>query len=182
MRIQRKTKETDIALELDIYGEGKTKIELKPENKFLEHMLTTLAKFANFNLAVRASGKDEHHLCEDIGITLGKALREKLKKEVKIKRIGKSILPMDDALVLVSVDLIERPYVNVDLPNELYLHFLRSFALESKITFHNLILRGREEHHIVEATFKALGLALREALEFEMKLKSTKGEVKWKKT
>lgn len=180
MRIERKTKETNIAVELDIYGRGEADIKIKPENEFLKHMLETLAKFANFNLNVKAVGKDEHHVCEDIAIAMGRALRESL-KSAKIKRLSYAILPMDDALVLVSLDLIERPFVNIDLPNELYLHFLRSFALEAKMTLHNIILRGSEEHHIIEATFKALGTALKEALEPEKKLKTTKGVVKWKK-
>lgn len=179
MKIKRKTKETDISLDLNIYGKGEAEIDLKLRDKFLKHMLETLARFGAFDLKLKARGDNKHHVVEDLAIVLGRAFRQSLGKR-RMKRLSSAVVAMDDALVLVALDLIDRPYVSLELPNELYQHFLRSFVLEAKFTAQNLILRGKDEHHIIEATFKAFGCALREAIKEEVRIRSTKEEAEWK--
>lgn len=176
--IARETKETKITADMNIYGEGSYKIDI--EDNFLKHMVETLAKYGSFDLKLKASGDNFHHLVEDVAITLGKATHESIKGK-KINRIGQATVAMDDALVMAVVDLIDRPYVDAELPDELYTHFMRSFALEARITLHINIIKGKEHHHIIEASFKALGTALKEAVRTRERLLSTKNAVKWKK-
>jgi imidazoleglycerol-phosphate dehydratase len=123
----------------------------------------------------------DHHIVEDVAITLGRAFREAL-KDRPVQRVGWACLPMDEALVLVAVDLIDRPYCAVDFPDEMEMceHVLRSFAMEAGITLHAMTLRGKNAHHIVEAAFKALGMALHQATRPAGSLKSTKSRVRWK--
>ncbi len=175
MKIERKTGETKIALDLDINGSGEYKIET--EDPFLTHMCETLAKYSRFNLAIKAEGEG-HHLIEDVGICTGRVVRESI-EDKPIRRLGSAIVPMDDALVLVSLDLIDRPYAEIKLPDPMYMHYLRSFALEAKLTLHVKVLRGEDQHHQIEACFKALGLSLREAAQEAPEFQSTKGEVQW---
>ncbi|MFA5771510.1 MAG: imidazoleglycerol-phosphate dehydratase [Thermoplasmata archaeon] len=176
--IARETKETKITADINIYGEGSYKIDI--EDNFLKHMVETLAKYGNFDLKLKASGDNFHHLLEDVAITLGKAIQDAIKGK-KINRIGQATVAMDDALVMAVVDLIDRPYVDVQLPDELYNHFMRSFALEARITLHVHIIKGKEPHHIIEASFKALGTALKVAMVSREHLLSTKDSVKWKR-
>ncbi len=159
--ISRETKETRIRIALDIDGRGESDIDC--QEFFLQHMLNTLGRYAGFNLSVQATGDDIHHLVEDVGIVLGEVLNE-AKGEVPVERTSSCTLPMDDALVTVSLDLIDRPYADIDCPDPLYLHFLRSFAMSAGMTLHVVLLRGFDEHHIIEATFKALGKCLQAAL------------------
>jgi imidazoleglycerol-phosphate dehydratase len=98
-----------------------------------------------------------------------------------VQRVGTATIPMDEALVTVSVDLVDRPYCQVDLPDEMLEHFFRSLALEARITLHNLVHRGKNFHHINEATFKAFGMALHQATRPAGELQSTKGRVNWKR-
>lgn len=175
MEIKRKTGETKIALDLDINGSGQYKIET--EDSFLNHMCETLAKYSRFNLTIKAEGEG-HHLIEDVGICMGRAVRENVKNK-PIRRLGSAIVPMDDALVLVSLDLIDRPFAEIELPDLMYMHHLRSFALEAKLTLHVKVLRGEDKHHQIEACFKALGLSLLEAAQEASEFQSTKGEVEW---
>jgi imidazoleglycerol-phosphate dehydratase len=100
---------------------------------------------------------------EDVAIALGTAFRQAL-GEVPVERIASTMVPMDDALITVAVDIVDRPYCDVDCPDLLYSHFLRSFSMSSGITLHAIVHRGLDEHHVVEATFKALGSALRKAV------------------
>lgn len=174
--LSRKTRETTIHLKLDLDGSGKSRCEITDE--FLTHMVETLTKYSGVDLEVSARGDIEHHLIEDVAITLGKAFREALGKR-PVKRIASATVPMDEALVQVSVDLIERPYVHLELPDLMYEHFLRSFAMDLRATIHTVVLRGKDSHHIVEATFKALGLALKEAMTPTGSVMSTKSDVKW---
>lgn len=160
--IERRTRETDINLSLQLDGEGIADIET--EEYFLEHMLNTLAKYSGMDLHLSAEGDHPHHLIEDVAITLGRALREALDKGADTNRIAHRIVPMDDALILVAVDLIDRPYYKGEVPLPMFDHFLRSFTHESRICLHTRILDGHDEHHVTEATFKALGMALREAM------------------
>ncbi|MDR0309848.1 MAG: imidazoleglycerol-phosphate dehydratase, partial [Candidatus Methanoplasma sp.] len=105
---------------------------------------------------------NDHHLIEDVAITLGVAFRKAL-DDKPVERMSTVVLPMDDALMMVSVDMIDRPYAEIDCPDRLYHHFLRTFAMSSGITLHVVQIRGFDDHHIIEATFKALGTALRNA-------------------
>ena len=141
-------------------------------------MLESVARFGKFDLSIRAKGYFNHHVIEDVAIAFGRALREALKNR-PVQRVATATVPMDDALVTVALDLVDRPYCHVDLPDEMLEHFLRSFAMEARLTLHNVIVRGKNFHHIIEATFKALGMALHEATRPASTLKSTKGKVKW---
>lgn len=173
--IQRTTGETDIRLVLDVDGIGECRTETGVP--FLEHMLALTAKFSGFDLAVSARGDlevDNHHTVEDIGICLGEALVEALGDKTGINRFGHSFVPMDDALVLVAVDLSGRGYLAFDgeLPaerlgtfeTELVPEFLRALAINGRFNLHVRILAGRNTHHMVEAVFKALGRALGDAV------------------
>ncbi len=175
VEVVRKTRETEVSIKLDLDGEGETKVEC--QEQFLRHMVETLGRYANFDLVLKAEGDDVHHLVEDVAIVLGKTFKQCL-GESPIERTAFSLVPMDDALVQVAVDIIERPYADVDCPNILYTHFFRSFAMSSGITLHILVMRGYDEHHIVEASFKALGQALRAAVRPRQNELSTKDRPK----
>lgn len=176
--LSRKTKETNISISLDIDGSGKSKVDMPEE--FLRHMIETLTKYAGFDIELSASGDIAHHLIEDVAITIGNAIREAI-GDVSISRIAFAIVPMDEALVLVSVDLIDRPFVNVEVPDIMFEHFLRSLAMEARMTIHSQILRGQDDHHVIEATFKALGRCLKDATRRTDELLSTKARVQWKR-
>lgn len=156
-KLERSTRETDVSVELCIDGTGEFDIEC--DIRFLKHMIETLARYASFDIVMKASGDDEHHIIEDVAITLGTALKNAL-DGAPIERMSTSILPMDDALIMTSIDLADRPYAEVDCPDPMYIHFLRSFAMSSGMTIHVVRIRGFDEHHIIEATFKTLGKAL----------------------
>ena len=173
-RLTRKTRETDIALQLMIDGTGHS--EITTEEQFLRHMLETLTRYASFDLKLTASGDNTHHLIEDVAIALGTAYREALGDQ-PVERIASVMVPMDDALVTVSLDIIDRPYADVDCPDTLYTHFFRSFAMSSGITLHGIIHRGFDDHHIIEATFKALGMSLQQASALRADVLSTKDAV-----
>ena len=177
-RLSRKTKETDVVVRLDLDGTGKYSIDLP--DKWLKHMLESVARFGQFDLEVKARGDFNHHIVEDVAITLGKAIRDALDGR-PVQRVGTATMPMDEALVTVSIDIVDRPYCQVDLPDEMLEHFFRSLAMEPRITLHNLVHRGKNFHHINEATFKAFGMALRQATRPAGEQKSTKGKVHWKK-
>lgn len=155
--MQRSTRETRISVELNIDGTGK--FDVKSDIQFLKHMTETLARYAGFDLALSAEGDNDHHIIEDTAITLGKALRQAMGDE-PIERMGTAIIPMDDALVMSSLDLVDRPYADIDCPDPLYAHFMRSFAMSAGMTLHIVVIRGFDEHHIIEAGFKATGKAL----------------------
>jgi len=142
---------------------------------FLDHMLTTLARYAGLPLEIAAEGDLRHHLIEDVAITLGTVLGRDT--PATCVRYGDATIPMDDALVHVSVDAGGRPHYAGRLPARLYEHFFRSLALNAGWTLHVRVVRGRDRHHIVEAAFKALGLAVRQALRDEGVVFSTKGAV-----
>ncbi len=173
--ISRETKETSISLSLLLEGEGSQDIEC--EDQFLTHMLDTLGRYSGMDLTLRASGDDPHHIIEDVGIVLGRALREAMGGG-PIQRMASSTVAMDDALVSVTVDLVDRPYVDIDCPDPLYHHFLRSFAMAAGMTLHVVEMRGFDMHHSVEAAFKALGRCLGEALRPRDEELSTKGGVR----
>lgn len=174
-KIQRKTKETEIAVEFEAAGGS---MEIRVPDPFLGHCLEAFAKHGRFGLMVRATSKDKdpHHVAEDIAITLGQAIRAQLEAG-PVARFGHEILPMDDALVEVVIDAGGRSYYEGRLPNALHEHVLRSLAHEAGLTLHVEVRRGRDEHHVTEAAFKALGRALRRALEPAKDVASTKGRV-----
>ena len=142
---------------------------------FLDHMLTALARYADIGVVLRATGDLCHHIVEDTAIAFGAALHAHLPAE--LVRYGDRTIPMDDALVHCALDLGGRPYYAGRLPAGLYDHWMRSFADNAAATLHLRVLRGRDRHHIVEAAFKALGLALRDAMAQTDAVFSTKGSV-----
>lgn len=170
--IVRESKETQIRIVLtDGTGVG----TIATGEPFLDHMLVALARYAGVDLAVTATGDLKHHLIEDVAIALGAALQAHA--PATCARYGDRTIPMDDALVHVAVDLGGRPYYRGPLPTGLYDHFMRSLADNARATLHIRVLRGKDRHHIVEAAFKALGLALRDALSETGTVFSTKGAV-----
>jgi imidazoleglycerol-phosphate dehydratase len=173
--IERETKETKIEVRVDLDGSGEADISC--EDQFLRHMLESLAKYSSFDLSVKASGDNDHHILEDVSIVLGMAVREAMGDQ-PVERIASSLVPMDDALVLVALDLIDRPYVDVECPDPMYHHFLRSLAMSSGMTLHVKVLRGFDEHHVVEATVKALGRALMKGMARRERMLSTKSKPK----
>ena len=161
VELVRDTRETNVAVKMKIDGNGSFNVECNVQ--FLKHMIETFARYGSFNICMKASGDDDHHLIEDAAITLGTAFKKAL-DDRPIERMSTVIIPMDDALMMVSVDIIDRPFADIDCPDQLYHHFLRSFAMSSGITLHVVQIRGFDDHHIIEATFKALGTALKNAV------------------
>jgi len=186
-RVLRETRETSIELEVNLDGVGNFKVDTPIG--FLTHMVETFAKHGRFDLELRARGDvhvSHHHTVEDVGITLGMAVLEALGDKRDIQRYGYSIVPMDEALVLCSIDLSGRPlffYEDLglrgkitDFDFELIWEFFKSFALESKSTLHIRVLSGRILHHVAEACFKSFALALRQAVSLVGEgIPSTKG-------
>ena len=160
-QIERSTRETRISVSLDLDGSGV--FDVTSDIQFLKHMTETLARYASFDLTMSAEGDNNHHIIEDCAITVGKALRQAL-GEGPIERMATAVVPMDDALVMASLDLVDRPYADVDLPDPLYTHYMRSLAMSAGMTLHIVVIRGFDEHHIVEAAFKAVGKALSQAV------------------
>jgi len=173
-RLERTSRESRVSVELE-RGEAPPRVETRLV--FFNHMLATLARYAGLSLVLRADGDLTHHLMEDVAITLGQAVR-RLVPEVA-RRFGQRCVPMDDALVQAVVDAGGRPYYRGKLPNPLYQHWLRSFAENAGCTLHVRVLRGHDRHHVLEAAFKAVGLALREALAQDGAVVSLKGAVTW---
>jgi imidazoleglycerol-phosphate dehydratase len=166
--VKRETVETNINLALNLDGSGTYKISTGI--KMLDHLLSQTAKHGRLDLTLKATGDDEHHVTEDIAICLGQALNEALGEKLGITRMGDAIVPMDEALAMIAIDISGRGYCELDLPfkkndmrgfhTDLVRHFLETFAAEGKLNLHALILYGENDHHMVEALFKALGRAL----------------------
>ncbi|MBI5203778.1 MAG: imidazoleglycerol-phosphate dehydratase HisB [Nitrospirae bacterium] len=188
--IKRKTKETDISLDLNLDGSGKYSINTSIP--FLDHMLSLMCRHGLFDVRLKAKGDitiDDHHTVEDIGIVLGKAVRQALGDMKGINRYGQASVPMDEALATVSLDISGRPYLvyKVEFPKkgkikdfdpDLIEDFFQAFVSNSNITLHVNVLYGRNIHHIIEAIFKGLGRALRGAVSIDKKIKgvlTTKG-------
>lgn len=165
--VSRKTGETDITLSINIDGSGKSNISTGVG--FFDHMLNLFAKHGLFDLDVKAKGDleiDAHHTVEDVGIVLGQAIKQALGEKKSIRRYGSSFVPMDEALVLVALDLSGRPYLVFDaelkceklgnMETELVEEFFRAVAFNAGITLHVKALYGSNTHHIIEAMFKAL--------------------------
>ncbi len=190
--IDRKTKETDISVQINLDSTGKYSI--KTSIPFLDHMLSLMCKHGLFDLTIKAKGDidiDDHHTVEDTGIVFGKAVRQALGDMKGISRYGQASVPMDEAIASVSLDISGRPYLvyKVDYPKksklkdfdpDLIEDFLQAFVSNSGITLHVGVPYGRNTHHIIEAVFKALGRALRQAVSIDPRVKgvpSTKGKL-----
>jgi imidazoleglycerol-phosphate dehydratase len=172
--VRRKTGETEIEITLNLDGRGHAQVSTGVG--FLDHMLSALARHARFDLTVQATGDlhvDEHHTVEDVAITLGQALGEALGDRAGITRMGHAMVPMDEALALVAVDIGGRGYSVFDGPfdtprigqmgTSLVPHFFESLAMEARMNLHARLLAGRDDHHRAEALFKALARALHQA-------------------
>lgn len=157
--VLRETRETKVRVEL---VNDSSIVDVSTSIPFLDHMLVTLARYAGLGLRVRASGDLRHHVSEDVAIAFGTALASHL--PATAVRYGDRTIPMDDALVHCAVDTGGRPYYRGPLPSTTYDHWMRSFADSARATVHLRVLRGHDRHHVVEAAFKALGLALRDAM------------------
>jgi imidazoleglycerol-phosphate dehydratase len=171
----RRTAETDVAVQVGLDGEGR--VEAATGVAFFDHLLAAFGRHGGFDLTVRAAGDlavDAHHTVEDVGIVLGQALRRAVGDGVGIARFASIHLPMDDALVLVAADVSGRPYLHFDVafpadrvgafPVDLVEEFLRAFTTHAGVTLHVLLRHGRNTHHIVEAVFKGVGVAMGRAL------------------
>jgi imidazoleglycerol-phosphate dehydratase len=192
-RVARKTSESDVVVELDLDGTGRT--DISTSVPFYDHMLTALGKHSLIDLTVRATGDthiDVHHTVEDVAICLGEALREALGDKKGISRFGDAMVPLDEALALAVVDVSGRPYlvhsgepegqeyhlIGGHFTGSLTRHVLESLAHHADICLHVRVLAGRDPHHIVEAQFKALARALRAAVALDPRVEgvpSTKG-------
>lgn len=170
--VERSTKETQVTATIDLEGTGSYDVET--DNKFLTHMMETWTRYTGFDLHLRATGDLDHHLIEDVAIVMGQAFKEAF-ANAPCQRIAYDFVPMDDCLVLCAVDVVDRPYYAGELPIPIYEHWFRSFAMEARINLHLEVLRGRDTHHIVEASFKAFARALKQALTPRDEEISTKG-------
>ena len=189
-RVERKTKETEIAIQLGLDGTGASKV--KTPIPFFSHMLEAWSKHGLMDLAVDAQGDvevDQHHTVEDVGIVLGQALKQALGDKKGIVRFGTGTIPMDETLVSAAVDLSGRPFLVFSVPVtrarvsnfdlDLLQEFFRAFAFNAEITLHVTMHYGHNLHHITEAVFKAVGRALAQATRHDPRiagiLPSTKG-------
>ncbi len=185
----RTTKETSVAVSLDLDGTGRA--SAATGIPFFDHMLEQLGKHARFDLDVRAEGDlevDLHHTVEDTGILLGEALRDALGDKAGIRRFASVTVPLDEALVQVAIDLSGRPFLVYDVDPvvewigtfdvQLCEEFWRAFAVASAMTLHIRSLTGRNGHHVIEASFKGVAVSLRDAVRIESEgggVPSTKG-------
>ncbi len=190
-RVERKTSETDIVMTVNLDGSGRSNVQTGIG--FFDHMLEGFAKHGFFDLDIKADGDlevDCHHTVEDVGIVLGTAIKEAVGDKVGIRRFGDMILPMDDALVLCAVDLSGRPYFETDacftadrvgeLDTEVVSDFFNAVSYSAGMNIHIKVLSGRNNHHIIEAMFKAFSKALDEAVTVDPRITeilSTKGSL-----
>ena len=191
-KVNRKTRETAIKIKINIDGAGKSRI--KSQIGFLSHMLETLAKHGLFDIDADIKGDvhvDQHHTVEDTGIALGQAFKNSLGDKKGLRRAGFFICPMDEALVLVAIDVSGRPYLKMDARfrrkkiGDLYIDsledFFQGFVSALGANLHVKVYYGRSDHHKVEAIFKAFGRSLYQVCEIERRLKgkipSTKGQL-----
>jgi imidazoleglycerol phosphate dehydratase HisB len=173
--IKRETKETAIELRLVVDGSGLTRVDTGIG--FLDHMIDSLARHAGFDLTLTARGDvviDDHHTAEDCAIVLGRALADALGDRAGVRRFGSAYVPLDESLARAVVDLSGRPWPEIhipfsrdtigDLATENIVHFLRSLAIEARMALHVDLIRGDNDHHKAEAAFKAVAIALRDAV------------------
>ena len=170
--LARETRETRIRVRL---AHGRGEADVATGIAFHDHMLVTFARYAGLDLEVQAMGDLPHHTIEDVAIVVGAAVARLL--PATAARYGDRTIPMDDALVHAAIDLGGRPYYRGPLPSRMYDHWMRSFADNARATLHLRVLRGSDRHHVVEAAFKALALAVRDAFVETGAVFSTKGAV-----
>jgi imidazoleglycerol-phosphate dehydratase len=190
--VRRETRESRVEVILNLDGSGRA--DISTSIGFLDHMLDSLARHARFDLTVKAEGDlyvDQHHTAEDVGITLGQTLDQALGARRAIRRFGDAVVPLDEALAQVAIDLGGRPWASIDLPfrgtqigglsSEMIPHLLHSFAVDGRFALHVRLLAGENDHHRAEATFKALARALDDATRPDPRLgdevPSTKGVI-----
>lgn len=174
-KISRNTLETKIELDLKLDGSGKINIE--SGIGFFDHMVKAMAFYAGFDLDISCQGDlyvDPHHSVEDIGLSLGAAFKEALGDKKGIRRFASPITPMDESLVLVALDISNRPYLveNLkfkserigDMETQCFKEFFHAFAISAGLTLHIDIMRAENDHHMIEAVFKGLGRAIKEAI------------------
>ena len=179
--VRRETRETQVSVDLALDGSGR--YDVSTGIGMLDHMLEQLARHGLFDITLQASGdieRDPHHLVEDVGLTLGQALDRALGERRGITRFGHAVVPMDDALALVAVDLGGRGHASIDvefdremlgeLPAENVRHMLEAFAQEGRLNLHVRLLSGENDHHRVEAVFKALARALSDAVRIDERI------------
>ena len=176
--VVRETAETNVKAELNIDGSGQ--FQITTGIRMFDHLLTQLAQHGVFDIKVSASGPDQHHVVEDVAISLGKAFNQALGKKQGIARMADAVVPMDEALAEVAVDVGGRVYSAIetgfseaiigDLDADLIRHFLVSFASEARINLHARVLSGINDHHKAEALFKALARALDSAIRIDERI------------
>ena len=187
-RVERKTKESEVLVELNIDGTGTTSISTG--EPFFDHMLEQLGKHSGFDITVKTVGDiavDSHHSVEDTSLALGQAIKEALGDKAGIRRFGDALVPLDEVLVQVAVDLSGRPYLVHTQPQIVELigtfdttlgkHIWESIVAEARIAIHIRVLEGRNAHHVFESQFKAVARALRDAIKLDgvAGIPSTKG-------
>ena len=172
--VTRESKETRLRAKLDLDGFGRVRVATGLD--FLDHMVEQVARYGGFDITFRGAGDikvDTHHLVEDAGIVLGQALSQALGDRAGITRFASAYAPLDESLARVVVDLGKRPYLSYNVPlrgrigtmeSEVLEEFWKALSIHLGATIHVDVIRGRNRHHIAEATFKALGLALRQAM------------------
>lgn len=166
--VTRRTTETSVKVEINI--DGTSQFEVSTGIRFFDHMLSQIAQHGIFDLKISASGPDQHHVVEDVAITLGRAFKKALGDKQGIVRMGHAIVPMDDALAMVALDISGRGYATVveslkdayisEMQSDLVHHFFVSFSSEARINLHAQVMSGTNDHHKAEALFKALARAL----------------------
>jgi imidazoleglycerol-phosphate dehydratase len=190
--VARTTNETEISIELDIDGTGQ--VDVSTGLPFFDHMLSQLGRHGGFDLTIAATGDleiDAHHTVEDVGIALGESLATALGDKAGVRRFASNRVPLDEALIDVALDLSGRPYLHyeIDFPGEKILgdppfdpqlveEFWRAVVVAAAITLHITLVRGKNTHHIIEATFKAVARSMRDAVERQgSDIPSTKGRL-----
>jgi len=190
-KVERRTKETDIFIQVNLDGAGLYQVHTP--FPFMDHMLSAFSKHGFFDLDVKAEGDteiDDHHTMEDIGIVMGEVLGKAVGKKEGIRRFGHAVIPLDEALAQVTVDLSGRPYLvyEVRMPRkrikafdvEMIEHFFRSLVDQSRMNLHIRLISGKDPHHILEAIFKGFGRALDQATQIDPRVRgvaSTKGKL-----
>ncbi len=177
VHLERRTKEVSIDLNVSLDGTGKS--DIKTNIPFLDHIINSFARYSNIDIYLTANSEDllKHHLIEDIGIVLGQAINKALMDREKINRFGYSLIPMDEAISKVAIDLIKRPYHHLDLKleresienisKEDIIHFIQSFVSNLNCCVHIVVEYGANDHHKIEATMKAFAIALKTAMKID---------------
>ncbi len=179
-KINRKTLETSVKVKVTLDGDGIYSVDTGIS--YLDHMINTFSKHSLIDLEIKAKGDLKHHIVEDVALSLGEAISNALGKRDDITRFGNAVVPMDGSLASVSIDLVKRPYAKInleiehdsieDMIKEDIQHFLQSFIQSLEATIHINVEYGDDDHHKVEAAFKALALSLRQAIKIDLQRKT----------